>query len=276
MSPSNSKAGPREGRREGLNVRSGARQLSRTDDATLTLFSFGYWGAGSATRALVDGVNEAEALRGFDPALWVDVRLSRAVRAAGFRDRAFEQLLGSNYMWMRDLGNACIGQGRRGEIEIAKPAAAEQLLDHALRTAKRRVVFFCACKYPAVCHRYEVGKLVKAAARKRGIEVNVVEWPGGTPETITIEVSAAVLRVAARNGRATLDVPSTMSVGSAASVPWGSIGALRAGKESINVVLGPAQFTERGVHLRMLGVEPEPGPEDVCAFRRECGFDPLQ
>jgi hypothetical protein len=225
---------------------------------------------------LVDGVNEAEALRGFDPPLWVDVRLSRSVRAVGFRDRAFESLLGSSYLWMPELGNACIGQNRPGEIEIAEPAAAEELLDHALRTAKRRVVFFCACKYPAGCHRYQVGKLVKAAARRRGIDVKVVEWPGGTPDKLTIEVPPAVLRAAAREGRATLDVPSTMSVGMAASLPWGSIGTLRAGKESINVVLGPAQFAERGVHLRMFGVEPEPGqPDDVSAFRRDGGFDPL-
>jgi hypothetical protein len=71
-----------------------------------TLFSFGYWGAGSATRALVDAFNDAETLRGFDHPLWVDVRISRSVRAVGFRDRAFEQLLGSHYVWMPDLGNA--------------------------------------------------------------------------------------------------------------------------------------------------------------------------
>src|SRR4051794_24911304 len=128
--------------------------------ADVTLFSFGYWGAGSSTRALVEGVNEAEALRGYEPPLWVDVRISRSVRAAGFRDGAFEKLLGSKYAWMPDLGNVCAQEGRPG-IEIKNPAAAGALLDGGLQDDARRVIFFCACQVPAGCHRYAVGKLVK-------------------------------------------------------------------------------------------------------------------
>jgi hypothetical protein len=63
---------------------------------TITLFSWGYWGWGNATRQFVEAVDAAEAAREFAPPLFVDVRISRSVRAAGFRDHAFEQLVGKD------------------------------------------------------------------------------------------------------------------------------------------------------------------------------------
>lgn len=72
----------------------------------ITLFSFGYWGWGNATPQLVQAVDAAEDARGFQPPLFVDVRISRSVRAVGFRDHAFEQLVGKErYVWLRRLGN---------------------------------------------------------------------------------------------------------------------------------------------------------------------------
>src|SRR5258708_2300944 len=114
-----------------------ARPASR---AGTTLFSFGYWGSGSATPALVEAVDAAEALRGFERPLWVDIRISRSVRAVGFRDHAFERLLGPRYIWMPDLGNLSVQEHRAG-IEIKNPAAAEALLGYALSRRTRRVIF---------------------------------------------------------------------------------------------------------------------------------------
>lgn len=72
----------------------------------VSLFTWGYWGWGNATAQLVEAVDAVEASRGFKPPMFVDIRLFRKVRAVGFRDRAFEGLLGpSRYVWLDKLGN---------------------------------------------------------------------------------------------------------------------------------------------------------------------------
>jgi hypothetical protein len=236
-----------------------------------TLFSFGYWGAGSSTRALVEGVNEAEALRGYEPPLWVDIRISRSVRAAGFRDSAFEKLLGSNYAWMPDLGNLCAQESRPG-IEIKNPAAAGALLDHALQDDRRRAIFFCACGEPAGCHRYAVGKLVKKAAMKRGVDVTVVEWPGGEPskEVLELAVPRAVLR-GVQSGRVSIPIPEGMPLGQAASIPWGSRALLKAGDEELELLVGPARFSSRGANIEWLGA-----PDEGASLRKKHGYNALK
>src|ERR1017187_2039954 len=59
----------------------------------LTLFTWGYWGWGNATHELIRAVDATERERGFKPPVFFDIRASRSVRARGFRDDAFEQLL---------------------------------------------------------------------------------------------------------------------------------------------------------------------------------------
>lgn len=225
---------------------------------------------GPGPSALVSAVNQAEALRGFESPLWVDTRISRSVRAAGFRDRAFERLLGSDYAWMPDLGNVCV-QERRDCIEIRRPAAAEELLDHALRSPRRRVIFFCSCKLPGGCHRRTVAALVKRSAERRGIDVNVVEWPGGAPREIGLTVPAVVLRAVARGAATTIDVPAALGIGVAASLPWGSRAVLTAVGETLGVLVGPAGFSARGAQLKILSVNP--GPSDVLAVRSEHEYE---
>jgi hypothetical protein len=41
----------------------------------LSLFSWGYWGWGNAARQLVEAVDAVEQARGFQPPLFVDVRI---------------------------------------------------------------------------------------------------------------------------------------------------------------------------------------------------------
>jgi hypothetical protein len=108
-----------------------------SDGKPIVLFSFGYWGCGSATKELVAAVSSAEAQRGFAPPLWVDIRLQRSVRAAGFRDRAFERLLGANYQWLPSLGNMSVADGG-SRIRIQEPAAANDLLDLGVTNPERR------------------------------------------------------------------------------------------------------------------------------------------
>jgi hypothetical protein len=72
---------------------------------SLTLFTWGYYGWGNATPQLVKAVDTVEASRGFEPPIFVDIRLRRTVRARGFREKAFVKLLGpSRYRWMNSLG----------------------------------------------------------------------------------------------------------------------------------------------------------------------------
>ena len=101
--------------------------------ARLNMFTFGYWGWGSATRELVRRVDAVERRRGFRSPIFVDIRIHRGVRAAGFRDDAFERFLGrARYRWMRGLGNlAVVGHSGGRRVKINSPAAATELLEFA-------------------------------------------------------------------------------------------------------------------------------------------------
>ena len=90
------------------------------------------------------------------------------------------------------------------------------------------------------------------------IEVTTIEWPGGAPRKLTIDVPAAVLRNVARDAQATLALPFDMSVGEAASLPLGTQALLKADSKAISVLLGPALFDTRGAHLRILAANPSP------------------
>jgi hypothetical protein len=87
---------------------------------------------------------------------------------------------------MKSLGNKQIVERTRQGIETADPTAAGLLLVLAIESArhKQRVLFFCSCQWPRWdgkinCHRATVAALVLKAATKRGIPIEVVEWPGG-------------------------------------------------------------------------------------------------
>src|SRR5262245_59263187 len=96
----------------------------------LTLFSWGYWGWGSAVKKLIEAVDAVESARGFEPPMFCDIRLSRSVRAAGFAGSAFENAIGTaRYRWLDALGNVAVKQ--RGAMRIKDPAAVEALLDMA-------------------------------------------------------------------------------------------------------------------------------------------------
>ena len=72
----------------------------------LTIFSWGYWGWGNATKELVRSFDLAEEMRGFKPPIFVDCRIRRQGRAKGFVGDAFRDLVGlSRYCWMDDLGH---------------------------------------------------------------------------------------------------------------------------------------------------------------------------
>jgi hypothetical protein len=70
--------------------------------------------------------------------MFVDIRIRRAVRALGFTGPAFEKLLGQDrHRWMPSLGNSHI-KTRTPGIQIADPAAADKLLDLAIKLARQK------------------------------------------------------------------------------------------------------------------------------------------
>lgn len=213
----------------------------------LTLFSWGYFGWGNSIPQLLRATSLVEKSRGFEPPIFVDIRMNRAVRAIGFRENALEKRLGhSRYRWMRSLGNKSIGTNSR-KININCPHAVDQLIDLALdaQLQKRRIIFFCGCEFPCLCHRNDVVKLAIQAAKRRKIPLQVVEWPGGAPngkEQIEVNVKADVYRGLINNTRKNIILPAK-ELSNALSFPWGTIIRVKCGDESVPVTVGPAVYT---------------------------------
>lgn len=223
--------------------------LGASDPRTLTMFSWGYEGWGNATRQLVRSFDLAEAYRQHAPPIFVDIRMSRSVRAVGFRDHAFEELLGhSRYRWFRSLGNPNIVRGARRKQRVQCPDAVHQLIDLAVdaERERRRVIFFCSCGCPieaGACHRFDVAKLVRRVAARRSIKLQIREWPGeelsrwALPLKVTRSTFQAVLR-----GQKLFDLPSRPNIGRLASLPWGALVEVQSGRRRQLVSTGPARF----------------------------------
>jgi hypothetical protein len=226
---------------------------------TTILFTWGYYGWGNHTLDLVEAVDAVESSRGFQPPIFVDIRIRRSVRAAGFTGAAFERLLGQDrHRWMKSLGNKQIETRTRPGIQIANPRAADELLDLAIESArhKQRIFFFCSCRWPKwdskiACHRTTVAALVLKAATKRGIHVKVVEWPGGDPKRIDLEVTPKDF-AAVRKGRLTVPLRKRVDLAEVAGLPWSSIASLHSGDETLHRVVGPAISQTSGWVLPIL------------------------
>lgn len=255
--------------------------------AALTMFSWGYWGWGSATKQLLEAVDAVETSRGFKPPMFIDIRLSRSVRAAGFNGNAFEKVVGpSRYRWLNDLGNLGIQDG--GPMRIKNPAAAETLLDIAQECGQRRqrIVFFCSCEFPGVegegCHRTVVGRLLLEAATRRGRSIEVVEWPGGEPEPngIGLEATSAVYNKSCA-GATSLPLDEPVALAEMAAVPWLSLcGLTNCEQEDDGVLLfltGPARYKKSGWYLPVFEYVPPDMPDGeipawIDGLRKREGF----
>lgn len=136
----------------------------------LTLLAWGYWGWGNSARKFVKAIDAFERKKGFNPPIFVDIRLQRSARAPGFSGINFERLVGTTrYWWMPELGNANIAT-KNGGIRIKDPFSARTLVTLAkhYQREKRRIIFFCACEEFRYCHRKHVAKLaMQEAARRR-------------------------------------------------------------------------------------------------------------
>jgi hypothetical protein len=253
----------------------------------LTIFSWGYYGWGNHTPELVEAVDAVETNRGFEPPIFVDIRIRRTVRAKGFQGNAFEKLLGpSRHRWMKSLGNKFI-QTRTGPfIQIADPSAVDELLDLAVEAGqrKRRLLFFCSCQWPRcdgdiACHRTTVAGLVMKAAQKRNVLVEIVEWPGGEPGVINLAVPPKMLS-AVRRGRASVPLEGVLNL-QVAGLPWCSVATLHAGHEQLHRIVGPAIRQPDQWVLPVFETDLEPDASltvcerEAASLRRGFGLEPL-
>ena len=207
----------------------------------LVLFSWGYWGWGSTARQFVESVDLVEKARGFNPPIFIDARLRRSVRAPGFRDSAFQQLVGEQrYRWMNGLGNKGLDTGIP---ELNDLTAIPQLLKFADECAlqRRRLIYYCACETPGACHRYMVTEELVKLAKKDERKVSVVEWPGtDLPEQpLRWNVSKEVL-IAIERGRKNFTLPGEVSLTEAAGIGWCTPLLLSAGDDQFPILIGPA------------------------------------
>lgn len=209
----------------------------------ITIFTWGYWGWGNATKHFVKAVDAVEESRGFKPPLFVDIRLSRSVRAPGFNGNAFEKTVGTDrYRWMKSLGNESI-VSKSKKIKIADPSAAKELLDFAVAAAKenRRVIFYCACEAPKHCHRSTVARLVVNAAKKKRVPLEIGDWPGGKPGHIEVEVPLGDFRSIAK-GKMSISLGKHIELSEIGGLAWGTTATVHSNGERVHRLVGPAKF----------------------------------
>src|ERR1019366_2914812 len=109
---------------------------------------------------------------------------------------------------------------------------------------KQRLLFFCSCQWPRcdgeiACHRTTVAELVLQAAQRRGEHVEIVEWPGGEPRQIDLEVTPEVF-ASVRKGRMTVPLGATTDLAQLAGLPWGSTATIHSAVNRLNRIVGPA------------------------------------
>lgn len=247
----------------------------------LTIFMFGYWGWGNATEELVNAVDAVEKKRGYKPPLWVDIRIRRVGQAKGFVGSAFENMVGrARHHRMASLGNlAVLPNSPYDGIKIKSPAAAEELLDLALERAKRkqRLIYFCACELPCDCHRYTVAKLLIKAAKRRGVSLEVVEWPGGEPSTFEIQVPS---REVPKDHSSRLHLESVRPLSKFAGLAVGSLVDVVSDGRERTVAVAPAMYAPKGWYLPILqnerGKVIDGTARQVNRWRKTYGYLPLR
>lgn len=237
----------------------------------LTLFTWGYWGWGNSTKNLVEAVDAIESERGFEPPFFVDIRISRSVRAKGFNGNTFEEVIGpKRHRWMKSLGNKRTMTGTGPRIQIAEPGTANELLDLAISAAKvkRRVIFFCSCEWPCFCHRKSVATLIRKAAKRRGISAETVEWPGGTPTHIHVELEPKLFQSVSK-GRMNIPLKRQLDWATLGGPPWGSIATLHCGDETIHRVIGPVGWEKGQWSLPVVVAYFDPSTP-LSVYQKEC------
>jgi hypothetical protein len=93
--------------------------------------------------------------------------------------------------------------------------------------------------------------LVLKAAKKRGIGVEIVEWPGGEPRQIDLDVTPKDFN-AVKKGRMTVPLGDQPDLAEVGGLPWGSVATLHSGGEKLHRIVGPAISQTTGWALPVL------------------------
>jgi hypothetical protein len=213
----------------------------------ITIFAWQYYGWDNHTPYLFKALDAAEESRKFKTLMFVDIRIRPSGRAKGFKGSAFKNLVGEQrYLAMKDLGNEKIISGSGPAIQIAKPAAAKDLLELAIKLSKdkQRLLFFCSCEFNKFggkpnCHRCTVAGLLIKKAKKQGVSIQVVEWPGGEPKNIKMEIAPKLF--GSINKRVmNIPLPKDCDLAEIAGLPWGTIATFRCNDQQLHRIVGPA------------------------------------
>ncbi len=123
------------------------------------------------------------------------------------------------------------------------------------------MMFFCGCDSPQVdrkitCHRWTVGTSLLKAARRQGIDIEVVEWPGEAPERIEVPLSRKDFTSVER-GRMTIPLGRRPALEEVVGLGWGSVATICCGEEQIYRVVGPVIYRGQQWHLQVLEYDDE-------------------
>ena len=108
-------------------------------------------------------------------------------------------------------------------------------------------------------------------AKQRRVRVQVIEWPGGEPDTLKIDMLPATLRKIERGALKSIPIPVVDTVSTATVLSWGAIATVQAGTGRTKVLIGPAYFNAAGSHLRVFPDEPGTRANSK-SFRAKLGF----
>lgn len=99
----------------------------------------------------------------------VDIRLSPRSRVAYWEKSALQTLLGTRYIWVKELGNV---NYKGGPIQILDIGNGMDRAVGYCTYQKGNMICLCACKEGHSCHRFVVGK----GFADLGFEVQEVDW----------------------------------------------------------------------------------------------------
>jgi hypothetical protein len=82
--------------------------------------------------------------------------------------------------------------------------------------------------------------LIKAA-KKQGVSIQVVEWPGGEPENIKMEITPKLFG-SINKGVMNITLPKDCNLAEMAGLPWGTVVTFKCNDQELNRIVGPAIY----------------------------------
>src|SRR5262249_32596273 len=109
--------------------------------------------------------------------------------------------------------------------------------------------------------------------------VEVVEWPGGEPAHLDVDVSPVKFRAVAK-GRLTIPLGKKVDLGTVAGLALGSIATVHSDGQMLHRVVGPASWQQDQWNLPVLlhffdpDVERAKYEKEAVKLRRSLGLEP--